>query len=303
MSTVLMTGGTGFIGGYLRLALQEHTVVLLGRKKPVALRDNERWCYMDMADPVPPEKLEGGEVLCHLAYSWRDHRRNVAYDRHLLEAVNACRSTKRVVLMSSRAVYGENRSPVISEESSCKPVTEYEETKLACEVTWQEGLRDDCLLTILRPTAVLGPGNDRLLPLIQDALHRPIVGPIKRSVLYHRSANYVAVSNVAAAVRFCLARPQALQQEIYIVSDDHQLENMNYATLQDAMRVASGRRPYPGMAMPRWMLVVLGKIIRRPTLSVRQVFSSRKIHEAGFEDAVSLYEEVRRMIQSVEQPK
>lgn len=298
----MLTGGTGFIGGHLRPVLRSYEVVLLGRNKPAALRDNERWRYMDMAEPLAPEKFEGGEVLCHLAYSWTDGRKNVAYDRQLLEAVNACRSIKRVVLMSSASVYGVNRSPVIDEETPCKPVGEYGETKLACEVMWREGLRDDCLLTVLRPTAVIGPGDVKLLPLIQDALHRPIVGPIKRSLLYHRSAHHVAVSNVAAAVRFCLARPQTSRQETYVVSDYNQPENKNYASMQDAMRVAAGRRPFPGIAMPRWMLAVLGKATGRPDLGVKQVFSSRKLRGIGFEDAVPLYEEVRRTVQSFEHP-
>jgi UDP-glucose 4-epimerase len=300
VTTVLLTGGTGFIGSHLRPALQCREVVLLGRRKPVALGDNERWCYMDMAAPVPLEKLEGGEVLCHLAYSWTDGRKNIAYEQHLLETVNAVRSIKRVVLMSSAAVYGVTRSPVIDEESPRKPVGEYGEAKLACEVMWQERLRDDCLLTILRPTTVIGPGDVKLLPLIQDALRRPIIGPIKRSILYHRSVHYVAVSNVAAAVRFCLARPQASRQETYVVSDYHQPENKNYASMQDVMRVASGRRPFPGIAMPRWMLAVLGKVTGRPALGVKQVFSSRKLHDAGFEDAISLYDEVRRVVENFE---
>ncbi len=302
MPTVLLTGGTGFIGGHLRSALRDYPVILLGREKPVLLSD-ERWRYMDMAEPLAPEKLEGGEVLCHLAYSWTDGRKNVAYDRHLLEAANACRSIERVVLMSSASVYGTNLSSVIDEETLRRPVGEYGKTKLACEIMWREELRDDCLLTILRPTAVIGPGDVKLLPLIQDALRRPIVGPIKRSVLYHRSVHHVAVSNVAAAVRFCLACPQASRQETYVVSDYHQPENKNYAAMQDAMRVASGRRPFPGMAMPRGMLTLLGKVTGRPVLGVKQVYSSRKLHDAGFEDAISLYEEVRRTVQSFEQPE
>src|SRR5215211_9230666 len=42
---------------------------------------------MDTAQqPLVPEKVRGGEALCHLAYSWKGCRKNVAYDWHLLEA-------------------------------------------------------------------------------------------------------------------------------------------------------------------------------------------------------------------------
>jgi nucleoside-diphosphate-sugar epimerase len=302
MTTVLLTGGTGFIGGHLRAALRGSRVILLGRKKP-ALLNNERWRYVDMAGPLVPEKLQGGEVLCHLAYSWTAGRENVAYNRRLLDAANASPGIKRVILCSSTSVYGVSRSPVIDEESSCEPVGEYATTKLACEMLWREGLRDDCSLTVLRPSEVIGPGGVGLLPLIRDATQRPVLGAIKRGALYHRRLHYVAVSNVVAAVRFCLERRQDSPQEIYIVSDDHQPENRNYATMQDAVRSASGRRPFPGIAMPRWVLTVLGKATGRPALGVEQIFSSRKLHDAGFEDAISLYDEVRRTVQSFEQPK
>jgi len=93
-----------------------------------------------------------------------------------------------------------------------------------------------------------------------------------------------------------------LLREIYVVSDDHQPENKNYATMQDVVRSVSGRRPFPDIAMPRWMLAVLGKVTGRPALGVQQVLSSRKLHDAGFEDAIFLFDEVQRTVHSFEHP-
>jgi nucleoside-diphosphate-sugar epimerase len=296
---ILLTGATGFIGGYLRRALEPDPVILLGRKKPPLL-PNERWSHVDLAEPVAPEELEGGEVLCHLAHSMGSGRENITYHRHLLDAANTCPNIKRVVLVSSMSVYSGNAEAVVDEETPCDPVGEYPKTKLACEKLWQEGLREDCALTVLRPSEVIGPDGVGLRTLIRHALHRPVVGAIKRSVLCYHSVHYVAVSNVASAIRFCLRHPQASMRETYIVSDDHYPENESYATMQDLVRSIAGKRPLPSLALPRWMVRILGSLTGRPLLGLKQVFSSQKIHDAGFEDATSLRDEVKRMVQAVE---
>jgi nucleoside-diphosphate-sugar epimerase len=250
MTAVLLTGGTGFVGGHLRAALRERPVTLLGREEP-ELQANEQWVYADLAEPVEPEKLSSGKVLYHLAYSMPDGCRNVAYNRRLLDAVNACPRIERVVLMSTTSVYGANGSPVVDEDSLCNPAGEYAETKLACEMVWRDGLREDCALTVLRSSEVIRPGGKGLRTLIRDALDRPLVGTIKRCALYHRPLHYVAVNNAAAAVLFCLQRRQGSARETFVVSDDHQPENECYAAMQDTVRTVSGQRPLPGAAMPR----------------------------------------------------
>lgn len=295
---VLLTGGTGFIGNHLRAALQGYTVLLMSRSKP-ELWNNERWAYMDMAEPVEPKSLASGEVLCHLAYSRVAGRENVAHNVRLLAAVNACPSLRRVVLISTTSVYGINALQVVDDESPCNPVGEYAETKLACETVWRNGLREDCALTVLRPSEVIGPGGRGLISLIWDALDRPLVGAVKRSLLYHRPLHYVAVSNVVAAVLFCLQQPQGFGRQIYLVSDDHQPENKSYATMQDAVRKVVGRRPLPSVAVPLWALRTLGRLTGRP-LSLNQVLDSQKIREAGFKDSVTLREEVERVVTSLQ---
>ena len=68
--------------------------------------------------------------------------------------------------------------------------------------------------------------------------------------------------------------------------------------MQDRVRRVAGRHPLVGPAMPRWALEVLGKIIGRP-LALRQVFSSKKLHDVGFEDVISLSDEVRSVVRMI----
>lgn len=289
-----MTGGTGFVGSHLRRALEAEPVVLLGRGRP-DLRPNERWLRVDLSEPVASKSLSGGEVLCHLAYSRQVETENIAYNRHLLDAVNSCMDIKQVILLSSVSVYGANPSPVLDEESLCDPVGTYAQTKLACEMLWREELRGSCKLTVLRPTVVVGPGDVGMRSLIRDAFERPLIGAIKRSMLHYRPPHFVTVGNVVSAIIFCLHRSQASAQETFIVSEDHRPENRSYAAMQDLVRRMAGRRPLPGPPMPRPLLRVLGKVAGRP-LETGKVYSASKIYDAGFRNAVSLEDEVRQML-------
>jgi nucleoside-diphosphate-sugar epimerase len=298
MISVLLTGGSGFVGSHLREVLRDKPIILLGRREPT-LSANECWFYADLAEPLDSRLLSTGKVLCHLAYSRTDGSKNLAYNKRLLDAVNNNDDIERVIFVSSISVYGTSTSSVVDEETPCNPVGEYAETKLACERLWWEGLRSDCALTVLRPSEIIGPGGELLLPLIEDVLRRPVVGLIKRSVLHHRPLHFVAVSNVVAAIRFCIDRAQTPStREVYLVSDDHQPENRSYPDMQDVVLDACGRRPLPALPVPRPVLRALIRATGR-SVNLEQSFSSRKIHDAGFEDACALGDEVRRVVRGV----
>lgn len=302
VTAVLITGGTGFVGGHLRPSLREREVVLLGRSEP-ALRENERWRHLDLSERVEREDLSGADVLCHLAYATQAGTANVGHNERLLRAVNDSPDIRRVVLLSTTSVYGAGATEgVLDEDSPCNPSGEYGNTKLECEMLWRDGLRCDCDLIVLRPSEIVGPGGRGLLPVVHDALERPLVGAVKRAVLYHRRLHYVAVANVVAAIRFALERPrsEAGRRELYVVSDDHQPENESYAAMQDAVRKLAGRRPLRGAALPRPLLRIVGDVVGRP-LSSGYVYSSCRLRDAGFVGA-PLIEEVRRLVRSVGGP-
>jgi nucleoside-diphosphate-sugar epimerase len=269
------------------------------------LLSNERWLYTNLAEPVDPDLLASGKVLCHLAYSMVAGHENIDHNRRLLDAVNTSPNIERVILTSSVSVYGANNIPVVDEESACNPVGEYATSKLACEMVWREGLREDCVLTVLRPSSIIGPGSLALHTLVQDALDRPLIGAIKRSVLYHHPVHFVSIDNVVAAILFCLRHPQETAQETYIISNDEHPENKSYAAMQDTVRKLSGQRPLPGIALPRRVLRLLAAIASRPLgiagppLGLEQTLSSRKIREAGFEDVTSLHTEVARVVEDL----
>ncbi len=300
MTAVAVTGGTGLVGRHLRPALGGRPVWLLGRRRP-DLAAGERWLPLDLAGPVSLDRLPAGTVLCHLAWARSAGRANLLHDRHLLDAVNASPGVARVVVMSSVSVYGPRAEGVLDEGSPCLPDSEYARTKLACELLWREGLRGGRDLTVLRPGEVVGEGGPGLVALARDALHRPAVGVVKKSLFRQHPVHYVAVGNVVAAIAFVLDRPPGAPRECFVVAEDHRPENASYAAMQDAVRRLGGRRPLPCVPVPAWAVRRLAAATGRP-LGVRRRFDSRALRAAGFSDPAGLPDEVGRVVAALGRP-
>jgi len=142
---VLVTGGAGFIGSRLVQALLERgcRVKVLdsrygpfeGKKDPnlefIGIGSNElRGGMVDKN--IVEQAVEDVDVIYHLAINWDGHTWrhtlpladlfdvNIRGTLNLLEATKS-KGVRHFLFSSSCAVYGELKSPVVDEESVCKP--------------------------------------------------------------------------------------------------------------------------------------------------------------------------------------
>jgi GDP-4-dehydro-6-deoxy-D-mannose reductase len=149
MSTAVVTGGAGFVGGHLVALLRSQgwDVIGVGRtNRPPA--SDARFVQMDLSAPDTVERLTSliadsrPDVVFHLAASTRlatDVERLVADSvlatAAVCGAVRRAEARVRVVLAGSSAQYGDlpvDQNPV-DEDAACRPVTAYGFAKLAGE--------------------------------------------------------------------------------------------------------------------------------------------------------------------------
>lgn len=163
--TVAVTGATGFIGRHIvhELLAQGFTVRALTRRAEKAAADNLTWVQGALEDrPSLAELVCGAEAVVHCAGQVRGHaetvftRCNVDGSLRLMQAARQSGSCRRFLFMSSLAA----RHPELSWYAHSKHIAEQQLIAAASGIT----------LGIFRPTAVYGPGDKELKPLLNALL-------------------------------------------------------------------------------------------------------------------------------------
>jgi UDP-glucose 4-epimerase len=180
VSSYLITGGTGFIGGHLVDSLSEagHAVTCLVRR-PRSIHDSGgsvKWVHADLLQPESYEHLMPEmDYVVHSAGIINSRRpekffeTNVLATRILLEACARARAPrKRFVLMSSIAAMGPNHTDhPLKAADPCRPESEYGKSKLEAELVANQW-SDSIPLVIIRPSFVYGRGDLRGLAHLES---------------------------------------------------------------------------------------------------------------------------------------
>ena len=264
---VLLTGGSGFVGGAIGRALVAggYSLRLAGRTPGPPSVQNGAAAFHSIGDLRGPvdwaAALEGAEAVVHAAGA---PRQPAGMDEAGLFAVNAeavdrlARAAARagvrkfILISSVRALCGPVSTDVLTEASPPRPEDTYGRSKLAGE---EAALAAGVLTLVLRPVVVHGAGaGDNF-----GALARLAAGPLPlpfAGVGGRRSI--VSDVNLADAVRFCLARDFGPSRRL-LVAD---AEPLTIAQICALMRRALGRRPglfAPPAAPMRVAFRLLGK--------------------------------------------
>lgn len=229
---VFVTGGTGFTGSHLtrRLLERKHDVYVLDNQKGIAHDElaklGAKITIGSVADTELLKKLiPGCDVVYHLAAAFRQinlpkqayWKTNVDAMRDLLQIAKDNR-VRKFVYCSTQGVHGNIENPPGNENSPIKPEDYYQFTKYEGEKVAQEFIAQGMDITILRPTAIYGPGDPaRFLMLFRQVKKGlfPFFG--NGRALYHP----VYVGNFVDAFELAAEKPAAKGQTYIIADDDY----------------------------------------------------------------------------------
>jgi len=238
--------------------------------------------------------LSPGCSVINLAYLWSSSRR-----ANLLAANNlalACREARvrRLIHCSTAVVVGRISGVTVTEETECRPFSEYEITKLAIEEHLLRQSKDYYETVILRPTVVFGPGGKNLIKVVQDIIQNNwITSYFRTSLFKKRMMNLVSVRNVVAAMLFLLKDERNLNREIFIISDDDDEYN-NYAYLRHLImkRWGIAESPIPIIPFPRTVEGLIFRLFKKSSLNQSRVYSSGKLALLGYKKPASFCDEL-----------
>lgn len=298
MNTVAIVGASGYIGRHLveelardggfriKILTRTQTVDLSG----VAWSDHVEVIKGDLRDEVSlHEFLEPGCTVINLAYLWSEGElTNLVVIKNLLSACKD-RAVRRLIHCSTAAVVGRVSDDHITENTECRPITEYGVTKLKIESEIIRASKGVFESVILRPTGVFGPGSEPLKKLARDLVGGSFLQNYFKSCLFgKRRMNLVNIVNVVAAILFLIRYFEPTKGEIFIVSDDEASSN-NFVDVERFLMHSLNctSYPLPRVHLPLSVLSLLLKFLGRNNINPRSNYTQEKLEGIGFRSPVA----------------
>lgn len=236
--SVLITGATGFIGGYIvehllrqgyRLYIAVRRESNLSKLAPLPIQTVELDYTSTEQMRVSLQQLPTIDYVVHAAGITKSHdvtlfrEVNAEQTKRLLEALPE--PPKRFFLLSSMGSFGLNSSAApLSSDMPRRPNTAYGESKLLAE---QYVAASGIPYTILCPTGVYGVGErDYLLAI--NTMRRSRLSFV--SGWPRQRLSFVYVRDVARAVAFLLHEPRAVG-ETYLLSDGREYSDSEFTQI------------------------------------------------------------------------
>lgn len=249
---VLVTGGAGYFGSVLvgRLLEAGHAVRVLDVNRPDPVPPGVEVVQADVRHaPAVRAACEGVDAVHHnvaLVPLARDRvgfwSVNEGGTRAVMEAALAA-GVRKVVHMSSSAVYGApDRNPV-DESTPARPGEDYGRAKLAAEGVCREFRARGLDVTIIRPRTILGHGRLGIMQILFDWIQRGAAVPVLGSG--RNVYQFVHADDLAEACLAAAERPGAAEYNIGAASF-----GTMYQTLDGLVRhAATGSRI---VSLPMW---------------------------------------------------
>jgi nucleoside-diphosphate-sugar epimerase len=226
---ILVTGGTGFTGSALvrKLISLGHQVKTIDYQKGIVYDQLKEEGADIIIGSITDKKLvdeatEGVDFVFHIAAAFREldvpsehyYNVNVNGTRYVMEAA-VKHNVKKVVYCSTQGVHGHINNPPGNENSPIAPEDYYQQTKYEGEVVVQEFIKKGMKATIIRPTAIYGPGDPERFFMIYKRVKKgyfPMFG--KGETFYHP----VYIDNLVDAFILSMDLDKG-NGETYIIAD------------------------------------------------------------------------------------
>ena len=314
---ILVTGGTGFTGAalVLRLLALGHRVRSLDYQEGICSDELRKAGAEVITGNIADLKTvysttEGVEFVFHLAAAFRELNVpdkhyldvNVGGTRNVMEAAKK-HNVSKVVYCSTQGVHGHVKDPPGDENSPIAPADYYQQTKYEGELVVHEFIKGGMNATILRPTAIYGPGDPgRFLMIFQRAKkgYFPMFGNGK--TFYHP----VYIDNLVDAFILTLNLDKG-KGKTYIIADNE------YLTIKELVE-KTGKAMNKQVKIPHYPIfpvVIAGHIFEKickpfgitPPIFPRRVDWYRQVrafkidkakHELGYAPKVGIDEGLNR---------
>jgi nucleoside-diphosphate-sugar epimerase len=245
---VLVTGGSGFLGGSLvrRLLADRVPTRVLVRSPAKAeqlVEEGAETVVGDITDERALDAaLDGVTTVYHLAgrllvpgvHAHEYHRTHVVGTQQILARCHERSSLARFVHCSTTGVLGVTGDQPVDEDAPTNPTNVYEATKAEAELAVREAMHDGLPAVIARPGLVYGPGDLHLLGFFRAVLRGRFRPVGRRPVLFHP----IYIDDLVEALVRCGRWPLAVGECFHLAGQ----EPVSLAELAESIARAGGTR-------------------------------------------------------------
>jgi 2-alkyl-3-oxoalkanoate reductase len=298
---ILVTGATGFIGGFLIDDLRGagHEIFAVARRESNRQPLIDKGITVIEADVSDEKSLRAlkeypVEAVYHCAGLVEDKDLQRLYRANVAGTDNICKyaleqGVRRFIYVSSVATVSGNEQVPLTEDLPYSATNLYGLSKLEAESIVLEYRRHGLPVVIMRPSMVYGEGEPHAFDLIMRLLRcrcLPLVdgGAHKMHMAY--------VRNVSRALVQALSDDRFLEGSFFIADNEVLIQREIFSILS---RVVTGKDP---AMLPRWFTPVLGAIPflgkKFKALVKDRVYDISRLKAAGFVHPFTAQEGLRR---------
>ena len=300
--TICVIGGTGFIGKYLideLIKQNNYTIKVLTRDIDIVDTFSGK-VQLTVGDLMKFESIinfiVNDSVVINLAYLKPEKKKDNLKSAENIATACIEVGAKRLIHCSTAMVVGRTNETVITEDTICKPVTEYEKIKFSTENLLVKRLKEKCEVIVLRPTAVFGAHGKNLIKTTNEFVNgSQLKRLVRASILSKRRMNLVCVENVVEAILFFIRLRKNVSGQSFIISDDDVKENNYYDVLKilaDNLGIEAPKKiDFP---FQPFVFSALLNILRGHSANPNRIYSSEKLNRLGFRRAISFQDGVSR---------
>lgn len=275
---VIIIGSDSFIGLNLSSFLKENfEVICISRN----LNNSSSHIQVASYETCLCDLNLKNDIIINCVYNQDNFDYNIQLVDHIYNIYND-RNIRKFIFISTAVVVGNVCDDFITEDTLCKPNSDYELQKFAIEEYIKTKHNNDFEVIIIRPTAIFGPGGKNLNKFIDlELFGNPILNYLRAFIYGKRKLHLIPIELFNSQIFFLINRQVSNLLSYNIISLDTDIDN-NFNAIITIIRRYLKRNHVFQICLPIFFTKLIFKICNRESFDISRIYISNLDNPINF---------------------